>query len=80
MAAPTHLQLEDSNHDGVHLRGALIAKAIRAIASELDRKPKQTPGPIDAQVERPAMAQIDRLNRELERLLEIKRRLRAQQR
>ena len=56
-------------------RFAMIAKAIVIIGEDLNDKLKQTPGPIVAkELEEQAIAQIEALNRELERLLEAKRR------
>ena len=56
-------------------RFAMIAKAIVIIGEDLNDKLKQTPEPILAkELEEQAIAQIEALNRELERLLEAKRR------
>ena len=66
--------------DMIELRATLIANAISTIANELTDKFKQTPGPIDRQLQEQALAQIEPLNRELERLLEMKRQLEAQKR
>jgi glycine cleavage system H lipoate-binding protein len=67
--------------NAIQLRVTLIAAAISTIASELDDKLKQTPGLIpDEQLEQQAIAQIEPLNRELERLLEVKRQLETQER
>jgi glycine cleavage system H lipoate-binding protein len=64
----------------IHLRATEIAIAISAIANELNEKLKQTPGPVDKKLEEQAIAQVEALNRELERLLEIKRQLEDQKR
>jgi hypothetical protein len=66
--------------DVIHLRATLIATAVSTIARELEEKLKQTPGPIDKKLEEEAIARLEPLNRELERLLEAKRRLQAQKR
>jgi hypothetical protein len=54
---------------------AMIGMAIKVIASELNDKVKDVPGPIDPRLEEETLARIEPLNRELERLLAIKRRL-----
>ena len=66
--------------DVIQLRATEIAIAISAIANDLNDKLTQTPGPIDEKLEEQAIAQVEALNRELERLLEIKRRLDGQSR
>jgi hypothetical protein len=64
----------------IALRATLIANAISTLANELTEKLQQTPGPIDRQLQEQALAQIEPLNRELERLLEIKHQLEASKR
>ena len=64
--------------DVIRLRVTQIATAISTIANELTDKLKQTPGPVlDKTLEEEAIARIEPLNRELERLLELKRQLEA---
>jgi hypothetical protein len=65
----------------VNLRAAQIISAISAIATELDDELKQTPRlPLDQKREDETIARVDALNRELERLLMIKRQLENQKR
>jgi hypothetical protein len=64
--------------DMIQLRATLIATAISTIANELNEKLKQAPG--DKKLEEQAIAQLEPLNRELERLLAIKRQLEDQKR
>jgi hypothetical protein len=66
--------------NAIKLRVTVIAAAISTIANELTEKLKQTPGPVDKKFEQEATVQIEPLNRELERLLEIKRQLEGQKR
>ena len=66
--------------NAIKLRVTVIAAAISTIANELTVKLKQTPGPVDRKFEQEAMAQIEPLNRELERLLAIKRQIEGQKR
>jgi len=62
--------------DVIRLRATLIVNAISTIASELDDKLKQAPGLIlDRKLEEETITRIEALNRELERLLTIKRRV-----
>jgi hypothetical protein len=57
------------------IRFAMTAKAIAVIGKDLFDKLKETPEPILAkELEEQAIAQVEALNRELERLLEAKRR------
>ena len=57
------------------IRFSMIAKAIVIIGEDLNDKLKQTPEPILAkELEEQAIERIEALNRELERLLEAKRR------
>ena len=65
----------------VNLRAAQIISAISAIATELDDELKHTPRlPLDEKREDETIARVDALNRELERLLMIKRQLENQKR
>jgi hypothetical protein len=65
----------------IRWRFAIIAKAIAIIGEDLNDKLKQTPEPILAEkLEEQAIAQVEALNRELELLLEAKRRWEDQQR
>ena len=66
--------------NAIKLRVTVIAAAISTIANELTEKLKQTPGPVDRKLEQEALAQIEPLNRELERLLAIKRQIEGQKR
>lgn len=63
----------------INLRAAQIINAISAIATELDGELKQTPGlALDQKREDETIVRVDALNRELERLLMIKRQLENQ--
>jgi hypothetical protein len=65
----------------IYLRVAVIAKAIEVIWNEQFDKVKQTPGLVlDEKQEEELIARTEPLNRELERLLEAKRRLENQSR
>ncbi len=65
----------------VRLRVIQIAAVISTIANELNNKLKQTPGLfLDKKFDEQMAARIEPLNRELERLLEIKRQLENQKR
>ncbi len=63
----------------IELRATLVANAISTIANGLKEKLEQTPGPIDKELEEQTLAQIQGLGRELERLLEAKRKLKKAQ-
>jgi hypothetical protein len=71
---------EPTDINVIPLRVTLIATAISTIATELNAKLKETPGPMGKELEKQATAQVEALNRELERLLKIARQLKSQQR
>ena len=64
----------------VELRATLVANSISTMASELNDKLMQTPWLVDKKSEQQTITMLEALSRELERLLEIKRQLEAQQR
>jgi hypothetical protein len=66
--------------DVVELRAMQIATAISTIADDLTDKLKSSPGSVPKMMQQETLAQVEALNRELQRLLEIKRRLENQKR
>ena len=75
-----HRHLLGTDITTVELRATLVANSISTMASELNDKLMQTPWLVDKKSEQQTITMLEALSRELERLLEIKRQLEAQQR